>query len=618
MNTYRHFFSLLIILLFVISATSSIQAQPSGGPYGPVKQAYKLPVIEGKIVYVAPDGNVESDGLSIEKPTSLEKAIKLIVSGDAIIMRGGTYRTGNLTFNQGITIQPFNDEQPVLKGTLVAANWKKLTDSLWSTSWEYLFPAEPENWWHRAKEEKYTPLHRFNNDGVFIDGQYLQSAGRIEDVDSNTFYVDYNSKIIYIGTNPANRLIEITAFRKAIYRTTAECNGKKSDGRGPVIRGLEITQYPDTMVHISGYYPDGISDETDHGNDVVGTHLENCTFSNCFRIGVFLIGDSLVMKNCKVINSNTEGVYIVSSDDVLLEKNIFAHNNIERWTGFFPAAVKIFNQSYRVTCRDNLIIDHPFSNGVWYDVGNVAGIFVNNWVEGIGNIDSPFTDNRLWPSDNGFFFEISKGAICAGNVFVNCDHGVMVLNSNNVEVYNNTFVNSIACFGRNSRGDSTDHFGWHPSTGPRVDSRDGHSFVNNLVFTDTKYPKSLLFVWQPADLCLRLDKSQLKELDHNIFIKQIDNEIAPMMLWSPFNNEKCQIVINSTVEINKLYPEFSISSKFYKNYTKPIFVNKDQKDFQLSDKFPDIKTGTVLPDRIKTALGIRLKDISYIGAYPLR
>src|SRR5690606_41186778 len=54
--------------------------------------------------------------------------------------------------------------------------------------------------------------------------------------------------------------------------------------------------------------------------------------------------------------------------------------------------------------RDNLVIDHPHSNGVWYDVGNVDGVFANNYVEG---------------TQIGFFFEISKGVVVAGNVFVN-------------------------------------------------------------------------------------------------------------------------------------------------------------------------------------------------------
>ena len=183
-------------------------------------------------------------------------------------------------------------------------------------------------------------------------------------------------------------------------------------------------------------------------------------------------GDGLTIRHSLVSDTSTEGIYVIGSSDVLLEKNIVRRNNVERLTGYYPAAVKIFNQSYRVTVRDNLVIDQPYSNGVWYDVGNVDGVFVNNWVEGA--IDC-------------FFFEISKGAIAAGNVFVNCEHGIRVLNSSNVRVYHNTLVNAPASFERTERSATNDHFGWHPQTGPDVDQREGHVFVGNLLVATASF-----------------------------------------------------------------------------------------------------------------------------------
>ena len=121
------------------------------------------------------------------------------------------------------------------------------------------------------------------------------------------------------------------------------------------------------------------------------------TISFCSRVAGYFRGDGLVLRNSLISDTSTEGFYVIGSSDVLLERNIFRRNNVEQLTGYYPAAVKIFNQSHRVTCRDNLVIDNPHSNGIWYDVGNRDGVFVNNWVEG---------------ALDGFFFEISKGAIC--------------------------------------------------------------------------------------------------------------------------------------------------------------------------------------------------------------
>src|SRR3972149_6697991 len=121
-------------------------------------------------------------------------------------MRGATYRTGNLRLNQGITIQPYADEQPVLKGTLVATEWENLRNGLWTTKWSRLFPSKPQAWWRRNREGKKTPLHRFNNDMAFVDGSFLQSAGWEGEVDENSFYIDYKSGTVYIGIDPTDCL----------------------------------------------------------------------------------------------------------------------------------------------------------------------------------------------------------------------------------------------------------------------------------------------------------------------------------------------------------------------------------------------------------------------------
>jgi parallel beta-helix repeat protein len=582
--------------------------------YGPVQQSYELPENAGTIYYVAPDAQAESAGLSLDHPTTIETALTSAITGDAVIMRGGTYRTGNLTFNQGITIQPYKDEQPVLKGTLVATEWQQVADSIWFTAWNNLFPAGPEDWWVRERNEQFTPMHRFNNDGVFINGQYLQSVGSKNELDEGTFFVDYEANEIYIGANPTDKLVEITAFRKAIFRTIGEVYGRVSDGRGPVIKGLEITQYPDTMVHIDGYYPQGISAEAEHGKDVIGTVFENCTFSQAFRIGLFAIGDSLLMRNCKVENTNTEGVYIVASSDVLLERNIFAHNNIENWTGFFPAAVKIFNQTHRVVCRENLITNHPNSNGLWYDVGNEDGVFVNNWIEGVGSPKGPFRDDQVWPSSNGLFFEISSGVLVAGNVFVDNNQGMLILNSDDAEIYNNTFINSRASFGRDARGDDADHFGWHIRTGPGVDARDNHVFVNNLLVTTMEYPMPLLYVWQRADMCERLNMPTLKTFDNNVYVRHANPSNAALVLWSPFDNERCQAQIFSPSELTELYPQFETQSQYLSDYSEDLFTQLSDRKGSVAESFEGHKAAAPIPDHVRAAAGWSDTQDNFIGA----
>jgi parallel beta-helix repeat protein len=597
LSTFR-ILTLLSVMIVIHACSQSVeQAEPI--EYGPIVKIYELPDVAGATYYVSPDGDAGSDGLSPEKPTTIEEAFTRVVTGDAIIMRGGLYRAGNLTFNQGITLQPYRDENPVLNGTLVADSWTEAGENLWVIDWEYLFQAGPEDWWNRERNEEFTPLHRFNNDAVFIDGQYLQSAGSIEEVDEETYYVDYDENKIYIGSNPNGRFVEITAFRKALYRTLKPVHGKEADNRGPVIRGLTITQYPDTMVHI-GRAELAIDQ---HGRDVVGTVFENCTFSNCFRIGVYAFSDSLVMRNCRVENTNTEGVYVVASNDILLERNIIENNNIERWTGFYPSAVKIFNQSHRAVVRDNMVINHPHSNGVWWDVGNHNGVFVNNHVEKVNH--------------NGFFFEISDGCIVAGNVFVDCGQSIFVLNASNVEVYNNTMINSRVNFSRDNRGDQLGVFGWHVTLGPGVEERDGHVFVNNLLYMSNEHDSPMLHTGQPPFMCERLTEPHLKTLDYNVYVRgnEESDHNAPIIRWSPYQGEDCRIQIYSPHELNELIHEFASNSRYYENFEGPLFMDMENKDYHLVSQFPGLDAATSIPSHIAKAIGLKEVKKPFIGAF---
>ncbi len=492
----QHVASLLVWLSSIVAAPLISRAQPSGGPYGPQPQTYAVPADAAHVYYVAPEGKADALGATSEAPTTIENAIARVVTGDAIILRGGTYRTGGLVLNQGITVQPYRDESPVIKGTRIAEKWEPLREGIWRTKWPALFPCKPRDWWQRNHEGMRTPLHRFNNDMVFVDGRALQSAGWEGELTGDNYYIDYDTGYVYLKNDPAGHLIEITARDSALVITGKPANGKAADRRGPAIRGITFTQYAYRALEVEGKRgsvppteeptddPVGIADPATFGKEVVGTLLEDCAITHCSRVGGYFRGDQLVIRHCLVSDTSTEGIYVIASSDCLLEKNIMARNNVELLTGYYPAAVKIFNQTRRVVCRDNLVIDQPNSNGIWYDVGNIDGVFVNNWIEGC--LD-------------GFFFEISKGVTCAGNVFVNCGNGVHILNSRDARIYQNTFVNAPATIERNERSNVGDHFGWHITTGPDIDQRQGHCFVGNALAADATFMRPLLrLVQSPA------------------------------------------------------------------------------------------------------------------------
>ncbi len=595
---------------------AALHAQPSGGPYGPIDQRYEVPKA-AHVYYVAPDGQAGSPGTALSQPTTLEAAIDRVVTGDAIILRGGVYRTGGLILNQGVTMQPYADERPILKGTKVATQWEALPRNVWRTQWKTLFPAAPLSWWARAREGIVTPLHRFNNDMVFIDGEFLNSAGWEGELTPGSYYIDYQNGYVYIGTNPANRLVEITAFDGAILRTAGEAHGKVSDRKGPVIRGITFTQYAYRALEVEGKKhftsadeptdePVGLSDPSSYGKEVTGTLLENVTITYCSRVAGYFRGDGLIIRNSLVSDTSTEGIYVIGSSDVLLERNIIRRNNIEHITGYYPSAVKIFNQSHRVTVRDNLVQENPESAGVWWDVGNRDAVFINNRVEG---------------ATNGFMFEISRGATVAGNVFVRCQRGVYILNSADVRIYNNTFVDAPASFERNQRSATGDRFGWHPSTGPGVDQREGHILANNLIVSTDAYRGPLARFEQPAALCASLTRPMASLPGGNVYVRASAPAAvtaAPALItWSPSSAEGCVTRAGSLEAFRKLAPASETGGRSIDATARSIFKGPDVGRYELRQPVAAAE-GAALPADVRKLLGWTEEDARTAGAYPFR
>lgn len=553
-------------LALALLAPSRSAAQPSGGPYGPLAQDYAVPTDARTVYFVAPDGQEQADGLALDRPTTLAAAISRVVTGDAIILRGGVYRTGSLQLNQGITLQPYRTEQVVIKGTEVATDWVAIRQGLWRIKWSTLFPKGPESWWRRERESMRTPLHKFNNDMVFVDGRPLKSVGWPGELDADSFYIDYEMGYVYIKQDPKDKLIEITAHDGGLTRVMGTVHGKASDRRGYVMRGLTFTQFAYRALEVEGTEPEGPADESKFGKDVVGTTLEHVTLTHCSRVAGYFRGDRFVMRNCLVSDTSTEGVYLLASSDSLLERNVIKRNNVEEITGYYPSAVKIFNQTHRVVCRDNLIIDHPHSNGLWYDVGNVDGVFINNWVEGVG--------------EAGFFYEISRDVLVAGNVFVNCENGVRILNSAGARIYHNTFLNATPLLDRTERSAVGDHFGWHPATGPDVDKRERQVFVGNLVVADAVHPLPLFRIEQSEKLLGKLTRTPMQRMDHNLFVRPPGSS-QPVFVWGPFPNEKGLAKWMNWGEIYQAMPEVIGGSRLVPLEPRDVFQSPELRQLRL-------------------------------------
>ncbi|HEY7771776.1 MAG TPA: right-handed parallel beta-helix repeat-containing protein [Marinagarivorans sp.] len=590
-------------------------AGPSGGPYGPQAKTYALPDANN-LYFVSPSGDASASGRELGKPTTLTSAFERVSSGDAIVLRGGLYRTGDLLLNQGITLIPYKDEKPILTGAKVASDWEKVSDSVWRTQWTSLFPSEPMFWWRKEREEHRTPLHRFNNDMVFFDGEFLQSAGSIDELNEHNHFIDYANKHVYIGRNPADHTVEITAHEVAITRVSRDVNGKKTDKKGPKIHGITFQRYAWTALSIEGKRsftdtdepvdePIGPADPSTYGKQAVDTLLEDVTIRYVGRVAGYFRGDGLIIRNSLISDTGTEGIYVIGSSNVLLERNIVLNNNIEAITGYYASAVKIINQTHDVVIRDNIVKHHKNSVGVWYDIGNRNGVFINNYIE---------------DTDIGFFFEISRGVTVAGNVFVNNKNGIRILNAADAHIYNNTLVDSLVQIDRNERSSEGDHFGWHPDTGPDVEEREGHIFTNNLLIENNAAKGPLLRIEQPPSVCTRVPNSPLTKLDGNIYVRPNTPYKAkrPALIeWFDTSADDCKTHYDDLAAFKAQHAPFSSHAIQLDGNARNVLKAPDLYDYSLLNNLPTEKS-TAMPNTARKHLNWSKKDAQKtIGAYPL-
>jgi hypothetical protein len=192
-----------------------------------------------------------------------------------------------------------------------------------------------------------------------------------------------------------------------------------------------------------------------------------------------------------------------------------------------------------------------------------------------------------------------------------------VLNSCEVQVYQNTLVNSRASFERNSRSAVGDHFGWHASTGPDVEERDGHVFVNNLLMANEQFRGPLLQFRQPGNMYERLKQPQVKRLDYNVYVRISGSDSLPMIAWSPIAEGNHSVSLQSPEELNKLQSEFSANSLVFANYDGPLFKSATLSNYELLEAFPGSKKASPLPNEISKLLGWEEQESRFPGAFPL-
>lgn len=542
------------------------------GPFGPQEKSYPIP---DDAVIVAPDGLDANDGKSIDKPTTLKKAVESAVTGTVIVLRGGIYRTGDLIFNKKITIQPYLNERPVIKGSKIASEWVKKGD-YWVTKWD-LYPDNKP----RPSSLKIMG-DRYYGDLVMFNGKMFRPVFEPSDLENGKFYCDYDANEVYISEDPSGKEVEITAYTDGFVREHDET----ADAEGPTIQGLDMMHFRNSCITIQEDNPHRVILTEISGNPgempfaPVNSRIENCRLLFCVKYGLRITSpDSYIGYN------DISMIGYVAVEPFMSHNSVFEHNTINHsnWFNFrtFPAGIKVFNQSYNYIVRNNNFSDMP-CEAVWYDVGHREGVVVNNYFYNCGI---------------GVKIEISHRTYVAGNVFKNAN--LWFCNSYNCLAYNNTLIDSRLDLWRNNRGEGAKDRNYHAFTGPRPFGYHGHHVANNVFAGQGQSGFYFLIEDNKNWGEVILDKNfQAEILAHNLFLNEaewiFDAEFQP--------KELPDTKYASLTEFREDYGEFEDGNVQLNITQDKLFRSKADGDFRLRN-VPGIPDGVELPEYIAKLLG---------------
>jgi hypothetical protein len=258
---------------------------------------------------------------------------------------------------------------------------------------------------------------------LFFNGKLYVRVTSQSAVVTGTWYLDYSTGNIYLVDNPTAQKIEISVTHFAIY------GGNVAN---VTIGGLVVDKYasPGGFGAISGVDPTGATTQPSYKWTV-----SNVEVRNCHGAGVWL-GNHMTVANSFLHNNGEFGV-AGTGNNVHSNHNEVSFNNL---AGFVPAwgGGTKFIQIVNLTAEYNYIHDN-LGPGLWDDIGTTNLVYAYNTLQ----------NNRV----AGIFHEIGGTAYIHDNK-VTADGidnrgsglwygaGIMIANSHNVQVYNNTVVNS--------------------------------------------------------------------------------------------------------------------------------------------------------------------------------
>jgi trimeric autotransporter adhesin len=392
---------------------------PSGTTGAQLPISYDLGSLNGNVRYVATNGNDTTGTGSVSAPyATLSKAISSSISGDNIVIRGGTYR-GQGAISIGATktlkIMAYPGETPIFNGArLVTTGW---TDE---GSFKYVtYTPRPVT----DGVISVTTGQNLTGDGV---GKYADQAwvGNIElkqvtakaSLADGKFWVDSVNNRLYITAADVNKGgVEITQMGRFLHIQSPNTS----------LEGIRLTRYSNN----GGEYGVLLIATTADNTLLKNIEIIDSAYSDIFVDGSSNRNDGTKVLSSTLTGSNWSGIGINGTDNFALENSKLTDMNTFDEFTHSPAsgAIKTARTWYTKVIGNYIAGNH--SHSVWFDISNYQTVIANNTI-----VDNDGT---------GVFYEISDDLLLINNYIKSSKTSaqpVKLAGSSGLKLINNTMI----------------------------------------------------------------------------------------------------------------------------------------------------------------------------------
>jgi parallel beta-helix repeat protein len=353
---------------------------------------------------------------------SIQAAVDANPPGTTFLIRTGLHRNQTVRPKDG---QMFVGEPgAILTGAETIAGWTP-DGAWWSIGGQTRSPRIVGHC------EAASPRCHHTND-LFVDSVTYEHVGSIGDLGPGTWFFDYDADRIYLGEDPAGRLVEMSVtelafhgdadnvrvFDLIIEKYAVRAQRAAVDSRLGVSNGLA-----------SGWIVDGVETRLIHGvgiNVTNGGIVRNSFSHHNGQLGISAQGDGALIENNEISHNNLAGFWhdweaggtkFAVIDNVVVRGNYVHHNiGMGLWVDIHSRNSLIEDNRSEYNYRSGISVEKSYGT-----------VIRNNHLEGNG-LDDPRGEMWMWSA--GILVYVTTDAEVYGNTVVNNANGISAVQQN--------------------------------------------------------------------------------------------------------------------------------------------------------------------------------------------